>query len=145
MLTQLIYVSKRSLNCTEKDIEQILVASQRNNHALDVTGVLLYSKDRFLQVLEGDFLTVKKLYDKIKKDPRHYEAFLIGLRPIEKREFPNWSMAGKTMNLQGVEFKNYLSPEEETQFQKVLNAQSTDASQASRLIQTFFMQRDSVS
>lgn len=138
MLVQLIYVSKRELTCSEKDIYEILQASIRNNRALDITGVLLYSKERFLQVLEGEYKSVMKLYEKIKKDSRHYEAIMIGLRPIKERAFPTWSMAHKSLDMNKIEFKNYLTFDEQLIFEKVLNGYSEDTEYTYLLIKRFF-------
>jgi len=54
MLSQIIYVSVRNANCSDEEIQKILESSNRNNGKLDITGVLLYSRNKFLQVLEGE-------------------------------------------------------------------------------------------
>ena len=64
-----------------------------NNEGQGLTGVLLHKDGNFLQVIEGDETAVAALFEKIRVDPRH-----AGIQPllkgaIEKREFPDWSMA----------------------------------------------------
>ncbi len=138
MLSQLIYVSKRTKDCYERDIEQILERSVANNQKLGVTGVLLYSQSRFLQYIEGDFRTIMTLYEKIKKDERHYDATMIALMPISKRVFPNWQMAGKSLNLDEVNFKKRMSLAEQNEFEELLSGQRTDGARVTKLIANFF-------
>ena len=53
-LYQLVYTSARNAKCDENEITSIVAACQRNNPGKDITGVLLYSDNRFLQYLEGN-------------------------------------------------------------------------------------------
>jgi len=138
MLSQLVYVSKRSPQCTEKDIENILEVSIRNNQKNEVTGVLLYSQSQFLQCIEGDFRVLSSLYDKIKRDSRHKEAVMIALNPVRERSFPSWQMAGKSVDLDKVDFKNQMSYQEQKEFEDVLAGKSSSSIRVSELIQRFF-------
>ncbi len=58
MLAQLSYVSNRNSICTEAEIEKILAACKKNNPSLNVTGVLLYSDSKFIQMVEGESKTI---------------------------------------------------------------------------------------
>jgi len=138
MLSQLVYVSKRAGHCQEQDIEQILESSVRNNQQSDVTGVLLYSKDRFLQCIEGEYRTLNALYARIKEDERHYDATMIALTPIPKRAFPSWQMAGKSVNLDKVDFKNQMDASDQREFEALLNGQKSDGKRVAHLIERFF-------
>lgn len=138
MLSQLVYVSKRSPRCSEQDIENILEASIRNNQKDNVTGVLLYSKEKFLQCIEGDFKQLSTLYEKIKKDKRHYDAVMIALNPVKERNFPSWQMAGKSVDLDRVDFKNQMSYQEQKEFEDVLAGKESTSQKVSMLIQRFF-------
>mgnify|MGYP005849943591 CR=1 FL=1 len=138
MLSQLVYVSKRAEHCQEQDIEQILESSVRNNQNADVTGVLLYSKDRFLQCIEGEYRTLNALYAKIKEDKRHYDATMIALTPVPSRAFPSWQMAGKSVNLDKVDFKNQMNASEQQEFEALLNGEKADGKRVAQLIERFF-------
>lgn len=138
MLSQLVYVSKRSPQCSEKDIENILKASVANNKKANITGVLLYSKDKFLQCVEGEFREISSLYEKIKKDKRHYDAVMIALNPVQERIFPSWQMAGKSVDLDKVDFKNQMSYQELKEFEDVLAGKASTSQKVSLLIQRFF-------
>jgi len=124
MLSELIYVSHRTLNCTDKDVEQILEASIRQNTKKGLTGVLLYSQTRFIQVLEGESEVILNLYDHIKKDKRHKSALLVSLRLIEKRHFPSWQMGSKKVD-KDYEFITQLNNHEQEVFKKLIAGENT--------------------
>jgi hypothetical protein len=79
MLSQIIYVSVRNANCSDEEIQKILESSNRNNGKLDITSVLLYSRNKFLQVLEGEKDLILELYNKIKLDERHKNVIMISV------------------------------------------------------------------
>ncbi len=97
MIYYLVYTSKGSPILTEHTLKDILTQSRQNNSMLDITGILLYSKSQFIQVLEGEKEKVTKLYEKIAADPRHT---LVSKR-IEgfaaERNFATWAMGYKSI------------------------------------------------
>lgn len=126
MLYQIIYVSKR--NCSEEEIHKILEKSRVKNNKIDITGLLLYSKDSFIQCIEGEKEEVNKLYDTIKKDERHSNSILISYKPIKKRDFPNWNMGEKKVNLEEVNLMSNMQEEDLIEFQNILaGKESTNA------------------
>lgn len=137
-LSQLVYTSKRKKNCTDAEIDKILAACKRNNHGLDITGVLLYSPTHFIQYLEGDSKAIMGLYDKIKEDDRHERAALISYGPLAKRLFPSWQMGAKALDEKHPDFKTEITAGEKRVFEKVLNGEEEDGEQVHRLIQKFF-------
>lgn len=92
MLIQLVYLSTSHDLLSDQELAEILIASQRNNTRLDITGALIYHDGNFIQLLEGPEEAVLTLYDKIKADPRHGGVVTLIQAPTEKREFANWSM-----------------------------------------------------
>lgn len=92
MLHQIIYTSAALPSVTLHDFKDIARHASRNNRALDVTGILLFSDGVVFQVLEGEKEIVQTLYDRIKHDQRHSSVMLLISRETETREFPNWSM-----------------------------------------------------
>lgn len=90
MLSQLVYVSNRKPSCTPAEIEKILQACKKNNPPLNITGVLLYSDTKFIQLVEGESKVIMDLYDKIKLDSRHSNPMMIAYGPIATKAFPSW-------------------------------------------------------
>ena len=75
-----------------RDMLRILDKATENNKRDGITGLLCFTHDMFLQVLEGDALAVNQLYRKIIVDGRHKEVKLIDYSSVLKREFSDWAM-----------------------------------------------------
>jgi hypothetical protein len=102
-MIQLIYVSKATEKMSEDEILDILEVSRERNKEDEITGMLLYSKEKFFQVLEGDEEKVMQTYERILKDERHKNIMLIEQFDITKRTFPDWSMGFRYLNDKNVE------------------------------------------
>lgn len=136
MLSQLIYVSVRNSNCTDQEIVKILESSNRNNGHKDITGVLLYSKTKFLQVLEGEHDQILALYDHIKADTRHKNVIMISIKPIETRYFPSWQMGSRKIDTDSFDFLTNMDAESKTEFLELLAGKDTN--NAIRVIHKLF-------
>lgn len=95
---QLIYSSIESRAMDTDDLRDIVKKAVSANKAIDVTGLLLYVDGFILQLLEGEKEIVLNLYQKIKKDPRHYDVETILEIERGKRMFPDWSMGFKSIH-----------------------------------------------
>jgi len=92
-LIQLIYISTATQELEDKEIHQILESSVRHNTPQEVTGLLLYSKGSFMQVLEGAEAAVDETMGRIEKDPLHHSILTISRTKIACRDFGQWAMA----------------------------------------------------
>ena len=88
----LIFSSRAFRALSHDDLFLLLSQSRNNNQHLDITGVLLYSHNMFIQLIEGDKDVVLELYEKIKNDVRHRNVKLELTAKVEERIFPDWSM-----------------------------------------------------
>ncbi|KIA80698.1 MULTISPECIES: BLUF domain-containing protein [Chromobacterium] len=93
MLVRLIYCSRAQQPIEQALVDDILLAARKYNPPLGITGLLCYSKDVFVQVLEGSRVHVSRLYLKLARDARHHSLTLLSFSEIEQRKFANWSMA----------------------------------------------------
>lgn len=95
---RLVYMStpKRSLSSAE--ISGILAAATRNNGRNEITGILIQDRKRFLQYLEGNQQKVEETFARISMDSRHHAIFRLKSGIIDRRQFPGWSMASKTVD-----------------------------------------------
>lgn len=91
-LIRAIYASHKSESLTVEDVESILSDSRSNNTRAEITGVLCFSHEYFLQCLEGDRAAVNELYNRITRDQRHLEPFMIDYAEIDERAFSQWAM-----------------------------------------------------
>lgn len=101
-------------------IKSILDTSLANNKAKGITGALIFNKDYFVEVIEGEREEISRAFCSISKDPRHSEPVIIECVPIDERAFDCWSMsyAGKSPNMLA-SYKKYgceevLQPEQMT-------------------------------
>ncbi len=138
MLSQLVYVSTRTPNCTDSEIQKILESCKKNNHGTGITGVLLYSPTNFVQYIEGDYKTIISLYDKIKTDKRHKNPVLISSAPIQERAFPSWQMGARKFDVDAVDFQTEISPEDQTIFKAILSGKTQEGNKALALMKKFF-------
>jgi hypothetical protein len=91
-LIQLIYVSEATRPLTQPELLELLEVSVENNFLQNITGILLYYKESFFQVLEGDAETVGNLYEKICKDSRNRKNTVLMCERLVERQFERWSM-----------------------------------------------------
>jgi hypothetical protein len=94
----LAYVSAATRRFDQQELETLLATCRRNNAALGISGALVYADGSFMQVLEGDEDTVRALYARIERDPRHHDLIVLdeGAEPV--REFGDWSMAFRDLS-----------------------------------------------
>jgi hypothetical protein len=92
MLVRLLYASRAAKPLNAKTIATILVECQRNNPRRGITGVLCYSDEIFLQVLEGGRDAVCDTFNSIVRDGRHETVRLLSFEEISERRFGGWSM-----------------------------------------------------
>lgn len=95
MFYSLLYISDHLLApaVLAREVDAIVATSLRRNAALQVTGALVATPDRFAQVLEGSQDHVEALLAGIVRDPRHSNVRLIDIHGVSQRFFPRWSLA----------------------------------------------------
>jgi hypothetical protein len=72
---------------------RLLEQARTSNEQAGVTGMLLYSRGCFFQVLEGRPAAVDMAFDRIYSDARHIAIAQLIFEPVEQRAFADWSMA----------------------------------------------------
>ena len=98
MLVRLMYASRAAEPVKPETINAILKKSTVNNPSVGVTGVLCFSSDIYLQVLEGGRAQVSALYNRIAQDPRHHDVVLLSYDEIGERSFAGWAMGQVNMS-----------------------------------------------
>ncbi|WP_298258800.1 BLUF domain-containing protein [uncultured Litoreibacter sp.] len=90
-LTRLVYYSQRNLS-EDLNIQELIETSKHNNQHLNLTGMLHFNGDHFIQVIEGGRLEVSSVYHRIARDPRHSNIILLSFEGVRERMFPTWVM-----------------------------------------------------
>ena len=94
MLEELLYCSVSvPSQLTNVDLDHILSSARRRNVADNITGMLLYYRGEFVQILEGEKTSVENIYQKfIGPDLRHTALNKVHQNTISHRSFSEWSM-----------------------------------------------------
>jgi Sensors of blue-light using FAD len=98
MLVRLMYASRATDTVRPDTLQAILKRSTTHNPTVGVTGVLCFSGQIFLQLLEGGRTQVSTLYNRIAQDPRHRDVVLLSYEEIDERSFAGWAMGQVNMN-----------------------------------------------
>lgn len=93
ILFELIYVSVATRDMSAADIKSLLDNARHKNAQRNITGLLVYHRGEFMQLLEGGKEEVFSIYHKVMDDGRHKQVNLLWNGPIKERSFPNWQMA----------------------------------------------------
>jgi hypothetical protein len=94
MLYELVYNSMAvPANLDQVELEKILAGARARNREMGITGLLLFHKGEFVQLLEGERAAVETVYhDIIVKDRRHRALTVCWEQPVAHRNFTDWSM-----------------------------------------------------
>jgi hypothetical protein len=87
-----MYVSTASWTLDNRELAAILDVSRANNRRLDITGLLLFIDQAFLQILEGPEDAVREIFGRIERDQRHLGIRVLVQQRVAERLFGEWSM-----------------------------------------------------
>lgn len=91
-LVHLSYCSQAQSQLGQPDLDCIVQASRRNNARDDITGLLTYSGEVFVQFLEGPPEALHRLMDRLRADPRHRDIIILSEGTGHERILPDWDM-----------------------------------------------------
>lgn len=66
--------------------------ASNNNRRFNISGILVVSNGRFLQVIEGQTRFINRLYSNIVQDKRHHDVELLSYSEVSQPEFIDWDM-----------------------------------------------------
>ncbi len=91
-MRQIIYYSAARHPLSAPELSTLLTRARARNHENAVTGVLIYARQSFVQVLEGADDAVAETMERIKTDSRH-DGLLVAMDAhVPARSFAHWSM-----------------------------------------------------
>lgn len=91
-LVHVSYCSQAQPPIASAELGRILQVSQRNNQRDQITGLLTYSGEVFVQFLEGPPEALHRLMHRIQSDPRHREMIILSEGTDHDRVLPGWDM-----------------------------------------------------
>jgi Sensors of blue-light using FAD len=92
MLVRLLYASRAAAPLTTPILDSIMEQSRENNPRQGITGLLCFSGDIFIQVLEGGRDAICELFNTIVRDNRHLNVRILIYEEIAERRFGGWTM-----------------------------------------------------
>ena len=75
-----------------EELVALLELSRGNNERAGLSGMLLYSSQSFLQVLEGEEGPLRATYARILADDRHMNLRMLSNADVPAPMFPDWTM-----------------------------------------------------
>ena len=91
-LHEIIYVSLATHEMAQAELLQLLDEARGYNVAHGITGLLMYQRQEFLQLLEGEHDAVEALFNRICRDRRHQQVYSMWEGPVAARSFDRWAM-----------------------------------------------------
>lgn len=113
-LHSVVYHCRASRPMSRRDLQAIREASVRNNQRDQITGMLIYGWQQFVQIIEGSDSALMSLLGRITRDDRGLSVELSAIESIETRSYANWSMAVVDLELAGSEARFLYSKMMET-------------------------------
>jgi len=105
---RLTYRSTLSDDIGWTQIVEIAQQSRTNNALNSLDGLLLFSDNYVLQVLEGELEALNNIYFKILHDPRHSNIQLLEFVQVNQNLFSKWKMKEVHLARLGNPIKNYI-------------------------------------
>lgn len=90
----IIYTSRYTGEASQiaDDLRTITQTAKNNNPALNITGLLFYHNQQFMQITEGEQSDLEGLMEVVTADPRHKEVIRIVDQEVPERGFSDWNM-----------------------------------------------------
>ena len=92
------YCSTATRVFKQSELVELLTKAKENNERHQLSGMLLYRGDLFIQWLEGPEAELDALLARIKQDRRHRNIRVMSRGVLSARAFPDWSMAFKNLS-----------------------------------------------
>ncbi len=73
-------------------IQDIVAHSKKNNAETEISGVLFFHENRFLQIIEGEEDHLRALMETISNDNRHQDVRYLMDSDVKERSFGSWNM-----------------------------------------------------
>jgi hypothetical protein len=107
----LIYLSQATRPLSAKALLGLVEQAQQANARQYLTGALVYSNKRFIQLLEGEPAALEQAYARISQDPRHQHLYKVAHHSIAARRFSEWPLAFQSLSpAQFAHLAGYLAP-----------------------------------
>lgn len=101
-MLSIIYVSKVKNPLNQDQLALLADFSAKNNNENQITGLLAFNGEHFMQLIEGETSRIEYLLERIERDQRHSDLVVIRRKEGQARECPAWSMRYYIFPLKGI-------------------------------------------
>jgi hypothetical protein len=91
-MRRIVYASKAVSDFADEDLLALLRTARQRNRDHAVTGMLVYTRGSFLQVIEGRAGDVETIWGHVQRDNRHGEVRVLQDGDVWERSFASWNM-----------------------------------------------------
>lgn len=92
LLSTMVYRSRATVPMQTSALQDLLRTAQARNHAEGITGLLVYDQGSFFQWMEGPAESIARVWDSVRRDPRHTDVEVLETKPTQTRFFADWDM-----------------------------------------------------
>lgn len=132
-LRRVLYLSRSRQQHSQQELMLLCSRFATANARTHITGVLIYSGQCFMQVIEGSAEAVEVLLEQIERDARHYDMAVMTDESAGHRLFKDWNMGCLHIGK-----KSELSPMQWTgvhqQISRLANADSTSRDNIAQML-----------
>ncbi|WP_082767295.1 BLUF domain-containing protein [Bosea sp. PAMC 26642] len=96
-VSQFVYASTfvpGRITSARSAFQDIIRAAQTSNDANEISGCLIFDGRFFVQMLEGDSAAIENAFQRLRRDRRHRNIAVIGMRSDQARSFGAYPMIG---------------------------------------------------
>lgn len=97
-LSTVTYRSRAVELMSDDELRHLVEVAQLRNRAAGVTGLVVYDAGHFFQWLEGPEEGLTRIWDSVRRDPRHTDIELLNNRPTQIRFFGDWDLRLSTLS-----------------------------------------------
>ena len=111
MTRSILHISKSTIldeNSLHREFFSINSNSNRNNKRDNITGVLAYYDDHYMQVIEGDSNDIECLVERIKKDHRNEDFHIVLDKTLNEKIYEDWNFVLTNSTQETEKFGNFL-------------------------------------
>ena len=90
---QILYESVATSFMTLEDVVPLLQKCNQQNFDIEISGLLIFHNNRFMQLLEGSKARIEFIMGKISNDPRHSNLKVLHETECTQRSMGAWAMA----------------------------------------------------
>jgi hypothetical protein len=91
-LATLVYRSRATEALGWDELDALLRRARERNRREGLTGLLVYDRGHFFQWLEGPAAALERVWEAVRRDPRHRDIERLGSPRLPMRLFADWEM-----------------------------------------------------